>query len=448
MKSLIGLLCLVVLSACASNPKERVMQSLDFESLSRQAVKAVENETNVDLSQVSWEFADRYRLGRLMYKSAHKEYKRTISDSYYARYLSTAVAYVSAENVLGLYKHNLKKVFISPDNMERAYPTKLNDRNIARELYLALFIHEYVHAADYLKMLDVSNNDSYVPGKSEVLHTLMEGHAEYLSEKICKKVNCSKGYEALISGSGKKRKFKSKKEKYLTRLYYADLKFAYKTGKRYVAKLYRKSDESPIPQTRDELPDSAMLIWYPDNQKLRESLHTSAKELMDSLGRLQELFPIDQFIHHAEIFSPPRALATVKQITGTIIGKEQKPLFYQASVLRLKKINADRSYQLTDSDTSGIIILLDMGSTESSQEFYQKVRGEWNERGAIFTHQIPLGGNPEKNYQGSIYRVKSYKARTVIQFDRYLFLSLTDTSDIQVKDLERVPEYLLAYFHQ
>jgi hypothetical protein len=382
---------LFIISACASYDLESNYQhGVNLNSASQTARTAVEHEFKVNLGSVKWELADMYRLNRLTYKIANDEYKVMVSHPFYARILSEAASSVSSEDVLGLYKENIKKIFINPQALEDAYSFDLEDRELARQIYLALFIHEFVHAADFEKFSNTMKDESYKPGQSELLGALLEGHAEYISEKLCEEYECREGYDILENGSRYKTKKdgseKSSKNKELSKIYRAELKFKYSFGKKYISEKYRKSpDEDPIPRELSELPNSPMLILYPDNSRLINNSYKTTYQMMRALTGVKREFSDEEYIYHYEVFLPPRVLALLDSITGekTRFSKNS-PLYLQAITLKLYDLSDENYYDFEN--YSYLMFLLDMGGDKSYkliQNLSEKWESEFNTKSII-----------------------------------------------------------------
>ncbi len=374
---------ILIISACASYDfKSRYQHNVNVDDIAKTARKAVEKKFNVNLSHVTWEFADEYRLNRLVYQSAYKEYKAMINHPFYARLLSEVASADSSSYVLGRYKDNVKKIYINPEELDNAYSYDLKNLKVARQIYLALFIHEFIHAADYEKFSDEMKSAGYLPGQSELLGTLLEGNAEYLTEKLCVDYNCEEGYEIIDKGSKEKKQNndndESSKSRKLSKLFKQELKFKYRLGKKYIKDKYQKSEGvDPIPRSLSELGDSQMIILYPDNEKLINNDYKSASQLLDGIKTIQSELSNEEYIYHYEVFSPPRLKALIKSYSGInlIMSNDTTPPYFQAVTLKLFNL-ADENYYEFDG-YSYLVILLDMGVETTSQEFMEKISKGW-----------------------------------------------------------------------
>lgn len=381
-KWIILLALLSTINSCATYDFESKDQhNVNLDEVFQIARQAVEKQFKTDLSKISWELADEYRLNRLAYKSAHDEYKVMINQPFYARLLSSAVSSISSDNVLGRYKDNLKRIYINPEEMENSFSYDLKDRDVAKQLYLALFIHEFVHAADFELFADDMRDEIYSAGQSELLSALLEGNAEYLSEKLCAEYNCEEGYDILENGSKKKEEKEDSEEstnkRKLSKLYKEELKFRYGLGKEYIAKKYQMSEGvDPMPRKLSELPNSQMLILYPENKRLINSNFTTVNQMMSSLEGLKSKFSNEGFIYHYEVFSPPRVIEVIKSDTGVKLPLARNdPPYLQAVTLKVYDMS-DESY--LDSDNfKFFMLLLDMGEELKSQKLVKKVADSW-----------------------------------------------------------------------
>jgi hypothetical protein len=370
-----------LITSCATHDFKSVYQhKVNLRVTAELSRNAVEKELQVDLSHVRWELADKYRLKRLTYKDAYDEYKMMINHPFYARLLSDASSAASSENVLGKYKDNIKTIFINPEELEIAYSYDLKDPDVAKQIYEALFIHEFVHAADFEKFPANMNDDIYRPGQSELLSALLEGNSEYLTEKLCKEYGCEEGYEILDKGSKQKPEKndnESTSKKKLSKLYKQELRFKYHLGKKYIAEKYKKSQGiDPMPRRLSELSNSAMLILYPENKDLVNNTFKTADQMMVGLSTLKNEFSDEEYIYHYDVYSPPRVLAAIKSLTGIKVTYPKKsPPYYQSLTLKLFNLSDENYYDFDD--YSFFILLLDMGDEDKSRDFISKIAQSW-----------------------------------------------------------------------
>jgi hypothetical protein len=419
----------LIISSCASYDfKSNYQHGVNVDDIAKVAKKAVEKQFDVDLSRVTWELADEYRLNRLAYQSAYNELKVMVNHPFFARLLSTAASSNVSSNILGRYKDNVKKIYINPEELDNAYSYDLKDLDVARQIYLALFIHEFVHAADFEKFTDEIKSEVYLPGQSELLGTLLEGNAEYLSEKLCQEYNCEEGYEILDKGS----KFESKKDdseespknKALSKIYKQELRFKYSIGKKYITEKYKKMQgKDPMPRKISELKDSQMLILYPDNEKLINNQFETARQMMDGLKVLESDFSPEHFIYHYEVFSPPRLQAIIKSYSGIKLPMSKKiPPYFQAMTLKLYNMSDD-GYKEFDG-YKYFMILLDMGEEKKSQQFLQKVTDGWKADPEIKT----IRESSKDDIKNLSYA--STKRTMVVQHNNFVLMIISKQEDL------------------
>lgn len=417
-----------LITSCATQDFNSLFQhKVDLHIPAELARKAVEKELDVDLSHVRWELADKYRLKRLTYKDAHDEYKVMINHPFYARILSEASAAASSETVLGKYKDNIKTIFINPEELEYAYSYDLENPDIARQIYLALFIHEFVHAADFEKFPASMNDDVYLPGQSELLGALLEGNSEYLTQKLCKEYGCEEGYDIIDKGSKQKPEKDSKNsppKKKLSKIYKQELRFKYDLGKKYIAEKYKKSHgRDPMPRKLSELSNSAMLILYPDNQDLINNSFKSADQMMSGFSALKTEFSDKDYIYHYDVYSPPRVLAAIKSLSGVnMTFPKDSPPYYQALTLKLFNISNEHYYDFDN--YSFFMLLLDMGGGDKIQDFISKVSQNWK---SDTTSRTISSSEPGKVTE---LRYLSKKDLLLIQSSNYILFVNANNSEL------------------
>ncbi len=404
--------------ACATYDFESSYQHrVNLDSVARTAKQAVGDYFNVDLSAVTWELADQYRMRRLAYTSAYDEYRTMVNHTFYARVLATAASTGASPNILGRYKENLDKVYINPESVDEAYSYDLKDAQVARQIYLALFIHELVHAADHKRFSKQMNQQGYIPGKSELLNALMEGNAEYVTDKLCQNLGCAEGQDILQHGSTHKEKpadtKKTDTSDNRSKVYKQELRFRYVLGKKYIAGKYLQlQGEDPMPRNLEDLRDSPMLILYPDSADLLNGSFTKANQMMERLDALKTWFSNEQYIFHYDVFSPPRMRSVVKFLTGISFDFKQKsPPYLQTVSLKLYDISNENYFNFDQ--YAFLVTLLDFGESLKSERFIEETASAWDSRSKIDTNL--------KSPQGSAHtlRYSSNGKSMIVQHDRF-----------------------------
>jgi hypothetical protein len=404
--------------ACATYDFESSYQHrVNLDSVARTAKQAVGDYFNVDLSAVTWELADQYRMRRLAYTSAYDEYRTMVNHTFYARVLATAASTGASPNILGRYKENLDKVYINPESVDEAYSYDLKDAQVARQIYLALFIHELVHAADHKRFSKQMNQQGYIPGKSELLNALMEGNAEYVTDKLCQNLGCAEGQDILQHGSTHKEKpadtKKTDTSDNRSKVYKQELRFRYVLGKKYIAGKYLQlQGEDPMPRNLEDLRDSPMLILYPDSADLLNGSFTKANQMMERLDALKTWFSNEQYIFHYDVFSPPRMRSVVKFLTGISFDFKQKsPPYLQTVSLKLYDISNENYFNFDQ--YAFLVTLLDFGESLKSERFIEETASAWDSRSNIDANL--------KSPQGSAHTL-SYTSNgksMIVQHDRF-----------------------------
>ncbi len=128
------------------------------------------------------------------------------------------------------------------------------------DAYTALFVHELVHAADYARFPDNLTYSRDNLGNLAV-KAVVEGHAQYLTRRICKKHNCSAGYTVLrndiVQG-----KTQDKTRNRLSRARSAHNAFSYLQGERFIESF--ADDREAIEAVMKNPPQRSVIIRYPE----------------------------------------------------------------------------------------------------------------------------------------------------------------------------------------
>lgn len=434
----------------------------NFIKLASQAKLAVEEATQTDLSDIEWEVASGYRFSRLAFRTVHEIYRVNISNPAVAREMTYVAVQNSSNSLLGLYKPNLKKIFIrktkiiNNSNKLSGFEYKLNGkeincrfkllnklgeplkckeyipRKLEDDIYLALFIHEYTHAADDKRLASIINIDGYQEGRSEVYNTLLEGHAEYLSEKLCKQLRCEKGFQYLEKKETDFSHIKSKKEKRYAKHRQDNRIFTYNEGKKLVDNIYFNSQaEDPIKDYVKDLPDSRMVVIYPELKDKLNQRKTTTLELLSALKSLKPHFPVSQWLHKTEVVQPPRMYRILKRLSRDSFRVKRQAPYLQSALLTLEKLDLFNIYNDAEKDLSNYFVIRDFGSEENSKSVFLQEKKTLNDKISFFDGNISAEILPNNIYQSYNFSHNTLKIDTTIsmvQKGSFILIASTDDS--------------------
>lgn len=158
----------------------------------------VEDELNVDLQDVTLELVDDVPINTEVSFETLRLIKSQFGDSAFARQLLDQVMDPLSGTYAAVYSSRLRSVMISR-SMLQSYERSVDSSNAnpsERAGLLSLLIHELVHAADD-KRFRIHDNRALSFRASFAQSATFEGHAQWVTRRICEKAGCSQGLQDL-----------------------------------------------------------------------------------------------------------------------------------------------------------------------------------------------------------------------------------------------------------
>lgn len=156
----------------------------------------VEQQTGMDLSDVNLNIA----TDRTITAEVSHETERLIHSQFnnrrFANHFLDSVMDGQKGTYAALYATRKGEVMVSQPLMQNYQRSLPNDPSIQQSAILALLIHELVHAADDKRYRIHENRDLNFRA-SFAQSAAFEGHAQWMTRKICSQANCLSGLEAL-----------------------------------------------------------------------------------------------------------------------------------------------------------------------------------------------------------------------------------------------------------
>ena len=430
------LLAVLSLAGCGPRPLGEAEKTMSMRVVASKARQAVERQTGADLSTIGWEVAGVYRMSRLMYRENLEYFKVTLGDKAISRELAEQSASLDADTVLGLYKRNLRKVFVntyrldeisSADRLQRymkkacsEYGRRCGDlqfRNgwisegqARKQLAMALFIHEYSHAAADLQNL-IRFPERYSPGVSEVTHVINEGYAEYMTEKICQHAGCELGYLYLADYSSSLEHARDDDERHYLEVELKIRQFTYGQGQRIVEHLVGLEDQldrlksflARRPSSLFRLSAGNEESGYPQSETVR---------MLTLLGHLQAALLQKGWVAQKNVLYPAESEYLTRLLLGNGWQRDASGP-NQAVVLRLNRMDLFSLYQ-GESETAGQYLLLkDFGSSERAKAAA--------EQGRNLLLKNVAGQSVRPGVAAAVQRQDDWIS--LVQIDRYLLLA-------------------------
>ncbi len=158
----------------------------------------VEQELQVDLDAIKLYVVDDTPINEEVALETRRLVQKQFGTSDFASHFLDQIMHPLAGTYAALYSSRLSAVMISRD-MLASYQSSLNasyDEPARRAALLTLLIHELVHAADD-KRYGIHDNRALNFRASFAQSATFEGHAQWVTRRICEKALCSEGLKAL-----------------------------------------------------------------------------------------------------------------------------------------------------------------------------------------------------------------------------------------------------------
>ncbi|OED34803.1 hypothetical protein AB833_31850 [Chromatiales bacterium (ex Bugula neritina AB1)] len=216
-------------------------------------------------------------LGALSHDLENREFAETLVDNI----LSGQTA-----SILAIYSPAGKSILLHRSNLQEYMETNSSSVSTKSSLQ-ALLIHELIHAAD-----DVRHNAFDRQGASyqEVFakSTIVEGHAQWQTRRLCKQAGCSGAFKALNDYMFDVEAPDDPALRYVQNRNFKNLEFVYREGERFIDKLMQRENGKELVTFAFEQPprDSIQIInpaSFPDlrresqNQELSKAITNSRK---------------------------------------------------------------------------------------------------------------------------------------------------------------------------
>lgn len=162
------------------------------------ARKLVEEELQVDLQHITLALVDDAPINSEVAFETLRLIKNQFGASTFAEQFLNQVMDPLSGTYAALYSSRLASVMISRtmlENYERSVASSVDDPS-DRAALLTLLIHELVHAADDLRYR-IHDNRALSFRASFAQSATFEGHAQWVTRRICEKAGCIQGLKAL-----------------------------------------------------------------------------------------------------------------------------------------------------------------------------------------------------------------------------------------------------------
>ncbi len=177
--------------SASSTPDKQAI--LDLFYVSRELVA---EQTKADLSHIRLLFASDQEISEEVFTETEKLVKEQFSNRRFASHFLEAVMTSQSGTYAALFATQRAQVMLSSSLFDHYMAGLPRDMEIRRSAIQALLIHELVHAADDVNY-GIHENRALNFRASFAQSATFEGHAQWLTRKICTQNGCLEGLKAL-----------------------------------------------------------------------------------------------------------------------------------------------------------------------------------------------------------------------------------------------------------
>jgi len=221
-------------SAEPSGPQ--LLEELDLDPLFAQARQLVANETGIALDHITLDVVADIQIADEVARETERLVDRQFSSQSFANHFLGEVMENQSGTYAALFSHRTHQVLISRDLLTSYRVSLRRQKTPEQPAILALLIHELVHAADDERYA-IHDNRTLSFRASFAQSAVFEGHAQWLTRKICQQHNCETGLQALdhfMFGSPKARNQLTQPVQAISRNV---LEYSYVEGERFISML-------------------------------------------------------------------------------------------------------------------------------------------------------------------------------------------------------------------
>lgn len=284
-RTAISLLLALLATACNHIPEELRVERRDIEPIAARAFTAIEKKMGVSLDGLQWRLAGKWELAGALQENMLTFYNERFSSEHvaylYAKYSSEALADV----LYGLYLPEEDLILLNPAGMQQAFDwDAMPTREVLEQHYLALMLHETVHAATQ-RRYDVHRLRN-APGHiatARAYKALSEGHAEHVTHQLCQEMGCESAHDNLLRKLTNPDLPDDPVQARAKRMRLASTVFAYVVGAEFIASLDEAAGQEAIDEVFLKPPMNLWLIKHPE-------AYLERRHRMAELERLESAF--------------------------------------------------------------------------------------------------------------------------------------------------------------
>ncbi len=228
-----------------------------------EARRLVEQETNTNLSHVSLSVVDDNEINTEVAAETERLIFNQFSNTRFAKQFLSQVMKGQAGTYAALYTSRQPAILVSNSLLNHYEQSLPNNAALRRSALLTLLIHELVHAADDQRY-SIHDNRSLNFRASFAQSATFEGHAQWVTRKICTIENCLDGLDALDTFMFNRGNPPNQLTQTVQAISRNVLEYSYVEGERFIRELSKREDgEELIEQLLTEPPHDPIEILAP-----------------------------------------------------------------------------------------------------------------------------------------------------------------------------------------
>jgi len=282
--------------------EQPTLEPIALDALFTRAKSLVAQQTGADLDQIEFQLSSDSSISE---EVAH-ETRRLIDSQFthpaFADHFLDAVMAGQAGTYAALYAGRRSQVMISKSLLDSYRRTLGHDRELQESALLALLIHELVHAADD-QQFQIHDNRTLNFRASFAQSAAFEGHAQWVTRRICRKHDCLHGLQALDNFMFSRSSSSNPLTQTVQAVSRNVLEYSYIEGERFLDALARRPEgDKLIAQLLTEPPQDPVQILdpasYPNhareqrNQRLLNAAASINHPWLDEPWTLVETSPL------------------------------------------------------------------------------------------------------------------------------------------------------------
>lgn len=173
-------------------------------------------------------------------------------------------AKILSRSAFGLYEAHNNTVHLMPENFHSFARDTGNEAFTKSPFLKIVLVHELVHTFDYQKWgLEKKRAAEKNPERQKVWHALVEGHAEWVSEKVSERIGLSREFQLFTNASFNPPPGLSPTEQQFAWRASASMRFAYVDGHRFFTGLEASDNKDIANEVFRTPPSSVSFILHP-----------------------------------------------------------------------------------------------------------------------------------------------------------------------------------------